>query len=130
MFRNWIHRKDVATLAAIREHLSQIEQALQQMTEKAAKNHIHIDMLHVHNPVLEKLEFRLDKLEIDELSGALNLGNNFGVRVHQKPPIEQKDMDEGGEPAEAQRSDSDAQEVNASGSTMNKTTKGFTFRFS
>lgn len=28
---------------------------------------------------LDQLLFRLDRLEIDELSGALNLGNNFGV---------------------------------------------------
>jgi hypothetical protein len=51
---------------------------------------IHIENLNVHDPVLENLTFRLDKLDIKELSGALNMGNNFGVEVKEKPKSKEK----------------------------------------
>ncbi|GMA64358.1 hypothetical protein NZD89_03230 [Alicyclobacillus fastidiosus] len=129
MFRNWIHRKDAATFAAIQERLQHIELALQQMTNQGAKNSIHIDTLHVHDPVLEKLEFRLDQLDIDELSGALNLGNNFGVRVGRTLHLKKKGFTPEGKTAQAERNLSDLKEGEADGSKMQKTNKGFTFRF-
>ncbi|MGM9988222.1 MAG: hypothetical protein ACI35O_13480 [Bacillaceae bacterium] len=46
--------------------------------------HINIEKIDVQRATLENLTFRLDKLDIDELSGALNLGNNFGVTVGEK----------------------------------------------
>ncbi len=35
----------------------------------------------VHDFKLDELSYRLDRLDIKELSGALNLGNNFGGKV-------------------------------------------------
>ncbi|MNT65242.1 hypothetical protein D3C72_2032100 [compost metagenome] len=52
---------------------------------------IHIDNLHVHQPVLENLTFRLDQLDIKELSGSLNLGNNFGAKPNGKAQNEAVD---------------------------------------
>ncbi|MFB5192627.1 hypothetical protein [Alicyclobacillus fastidiosus] len=129
MLRNWIHRKDATKLAAIQERLHHIELALQQMTNQGAKNSIYIDTLHVHDPVLEKLEFRLDQLDIDELSGALNLGNNFGVRVGRNFHRTKMDSAQNGRSTQSEQDLSDLNKEEANGSGMQKTNKGFTFRF-
>ncbi|TXK82542.1 hypothetical protein [Paenibacillus sp. N3.4] len=50
----------------------------------AKRPDIYIDSLHIHQPVLENLTFRLDQLDIKELSGSLNLGNNFGAKQEGK----------------------------------------------
>lgn len=63
------------------EHL---EHELRRLADKPAEYRITIEQLHVQQPVLESLLFRLDRIDVDELSGSLNLGNNFGV----SPPSE------------------------------------------
>lgn len=67
------------------QHVQQLERRLRKLEEQLADltaKHpkIHIDTLHIHQPVLENLTFRLDQLDIKELSGSLNLGNNFGAK--------------------------------------------------
>ncbi|WP_163854700.1 hypothetical protein [Paenibacillus elgii] len=57
------------------------------IAEKAPSTHVTVEQVHIHQPVLERLEFRLDKLDIEHLSGSLNLGNNFGVKTNPKPPV-------------------------------------------
>jgi hypothetical protein len=61
------------------EKVSHLEQGIQELAKKPSEYNIHIDHIDVHNPGLENLTFRMDSLDIEELSGALNLGNNFGV---------------------------------------------------
>ncbi|WP_345241675.1 hypothetical protein [Pontibacillus salipaludis] len=39
--------------------------------------HFHINQVDIHNPKLDDLSFRLDSLDIEDLSGSLNIGNNF-----------------------------------------------------
>ncbi|WAH37230.1 hypothetical protein [Alicyclobacillus dauci] len=130
MFKHWFHRKDAAAPSAIQERLCHIEQALQRMNDQqGVKNHIHIDTLHVHDPVLEKLEFRLQNLDIDELSGALNLGNNFGVRVNPKLSIKRDQRQSPADGTKAAGAEPNVDEGNGEGSTMDKTQSGFTFRF-
>jgi hypothetical protein len=62
-----------------------LEQSLERLNGKTPQ--VTIENVHIHQPVLEKLEFRLDGLDIEHLSGSLNLGNNFGTKVSeaQKP---------------------------------------------
>lgn len=42
---------------------------------------VNVQSLHVDKASLEQLSFRLDRIDIDELSGSLNLGNNFGTNA-------------------------------------------------
>jgi hypothetical protein len=130
MFNWWFRSKNANKLRSIQERLGNIEQAVQQMTEQRFKNNIHIDTLHIHNPVLEKLEFRLDQLDIDEMSGALNLGNNFGVRVSPKLHIKRKSPDDCTEDHQSDPDLSNSTEDSGNETTMSKTLNGFTFRFS
>ncbi|NQX66829.1 hypothetical protein HQN90_11910 [Paenibacillus alba] len=66
----------------LERRLKKLEDELANLTAKHPQ--IRIDTLHVHQPVLENLTFRLDHLDIKELSGSLNLGNNFGAKPNEK----------------------------------------------
>lgn len=46
--------------------------------------HLNVKDLHLQELNLEELAFHLDKLDIKELSGMLNLGNTFSPTVHKK----------------------------------------------
>ncbi|WP_261131304.1 hypothetical protein [Bacillus sp. Marseille-Q3570] len=46
--------------------------------------HFHINQVDIHHPTLEELNFKLDQIDIEDLSGALNVGNNFGVSVRDR----------------------------------------------
>ena len=46
--------------------------------------------LHLNELTLEELAFHLDKLDIKEISGMLNLGNTFSPRVHPKSKPKRK----------------------------------------
>ncbi|MZQ83593.1 hypothetical protein GQF01_15880 [Paenibacillus sp. 5J-6] len=70
------------TVQQLEKRLKKLEDELSNLTAKHPQ--IHIDTLHVHQPVLENLTFRLDHLDIKELSGSLNLGNNFGAKPNEK----------------------------------------------
>ncbi|MDN4526705.1 hypothetical protein [Fictibacillus fluitans] len=89
---NWLLK-----LAQYKQTAQDLEQKVQQLEElikqsanqenhpsSAIHYHVHIEKLELQNPVLENLSFTLDNLDIEELSGALNLGNNFGVTVGEK----------------------------------------------
>ncbi|WP_051318182.1 hypothetical protein [Cohnella thermotolerans] len=72
-------------LREIRGRIEEIESRFGRMEERLKRSEtqpqIRIDNVHIHQPVLEKLEFRLDALDIEQLSGSLNLGNNFGAKM-------------------------------------------------
>ncbi|NOV00166.1 hypothetical protein [Paenibacillus planticolens] len=70
------------TIQQFEKRLKKLEEELANLTAKHPQ--IHIDTLHVHQPVLENLTFRLDHLDIKELSGSFNLGNNFGAKPNEK----------------------------------------------
>ncbi|KRE97133.1 hypothetical protein ASG89_30225 [Paenibacillus sp. Soil766] len=70
------------TVHLLEQRLRRLEEQLADLSAKHPR--IHIDNLHVHQPVLENLTFRLDQLDIKELSGSLNLGNNFGAKPNGK----------------------------------------------
>ncbi|NOU87778.1 hypothetical protein GC102_18675 [Paenibacillus sp. LMG 31460] len=83
-------RSEVKAMSPVHDqHVQQLERRLRKLEEELADltaKHpkIHIDTLHIHQPVLENLTFRLDQLDIKELSGSLNLGNNFGAKPSEK----------------------------------------------
>ena len=45
---------------------------------------VDVQDLHLNELTLEELAFHLDKLDVKEISGMLNLGNTFSPRVHPK----------------------------------------------
>jgi hypothetical protein len=68
---------------------SRIEKSLDHLSTKTPN--IIIENVHIHQPVLEKMEYRLDKLDIEQLSGSLNLGNNFGAKISSDQSIDKAD---------------------------------------
>lgn len=85
---NWLRKKsENKSIDKLNGRLDQIEQAMIRLSEKEAVYHIHIEQLQVQQPVLENLTFRLDQLDIEQLSGTLNLGNNFTSRVERKEKL-------------------------------------------
>lgn len=60
-----------------------LEESLGRLSAKFPQ--VTIEHVHIHQPVLEKLEFRMDGLDIENLSGSLNLGNNFGAKFNPAP---------------------------------------------
>lgn len=78
-------------LTARDAQIEQLELRIRKLEEQlnraaATVPEIRIETLHIHQPVLENLTFRLDQLDIHELSGSLNLGNNFGTKPNSKQP--------------------------------------------
>jgi len=73
-----------ARLDEMESRFSRVEESLSRpearQQEARQQPQIQIENVHIHQPVLEKLEFRLDALDIEQLSGSLNLGNNFGTK--------------------------------------------------
>lgn len=68
------------TLQELEERLMRLEELIASMNTRPAVYNITIEKLEVSDPVLENLTFKLESLDVDELSGSLNLGNNFVVR--------------------------------------------------
>jgi hypothetical protein len=72
--------QDVGTqIRELDTRFRRLEESLDRLHGKTPQ--VTIENVHIHQPVLEKLEFRLDGLDIEHLSGSLNLGNNFGTKV-------------------------------------------------
>lgn len=70
-----------ARLEEMETRFRRVEESLSRAEAKPPQQpHFQIENVHIHQPVLEKLEFRLDALDIEQLSGSLNLGNNFGAK--------------------------------------------------
>jgi hypothetical protein len=68
------------------KRLELLEQAVERLTRTVEAQNEHwgrelsqvtIEQLDIHHPQVEQLTFRLDALDIQELSGMLNVGNNF-----------------------------------------------------
>lgn len=93
-------------LLDIAEKIEAIEKRLREISGQSTVYHITIQNLDIHDPVLKELTFSLENLDIKELSGALNMGNNFGPKVEQKLKNKQetkKENKEGTEEPEQNR---------------------------
>lgn len=60
--------------------MAELTRTLREVSAKLPEKSIQVtvESLHVDKATLESLVFRMDSLDIHELSGSLNLGNNFG----------------------------------------------------
>ncbi|HEU4963637.1 MAG TPA: hypothetical protein VFV52_07225 [Bacilli bacterium] len=87
--------------------IHELETLLQEQVEKVLDApRITVEHMHLYYPKVEDLKFSLETLHIKELSGALNMGNNFGVKVEPKPKEEQKKQDEQQQQQEEQKPES------------------------
>ncbi|WJH34747.1 hypothetical protein N6H14_00595 [Paenibacillus sp. CC-CFT747] len=77
-------------LKDIAARLERLEKGLESVSGRTAEYRVTIENVNVHHPVLENLTFKLDSLDIQELSGALNLGNNFSPKVGPLEPAPEK----------------------------------------
>jgi hypothetical protein len=65
--------------------MNHLEKSLQEKSTPPIIVKMDVKDLHLQELKLEELAFHLDKLDIKELSGMLNLGNTFSPIVHRKP---------------------------------------------
>ncbi|MDR6997627.1 hypothetical protein [Neobacillus niacini] len=96
-----------------------IELLEKQQNDHKSKN-IHFD--HVQVDHLENIVFRLDNIEIDELSGKLIIGNNITGSEELTKPLIQKIKKENAKQEAMTESES------SDDAKMTKTAKGFRFR--
>ncbi|KPB04262.1 spore germination protein GerPC [Bacillus sp. CHD6a] len=57
--------------------------------------HYHVQTLEIGNAQIEKLDYHLDSISIEQLSGTLNIGNNFDAKDEtslQKPTLKKKEQ--------------------------------------
>ncbi|MBU9712327.1 hypothetical protein [Evansella tamaricis] len=94
------------------------------MDDRKIEYHITVENIDIKDPVLESLTFQLDSVDVKELSGALNLGNNFGTSVNQKEKKDPKDKEE-----EKKKIEMEEKEKNAPNTIMTPSKKGFSFKF-
>lgn len=72
---------DKEKLDKLYNQVQKIHSMLEKMTKNEKVYFINIEKVDFHGPILDELEFIFDKIDVKEVSGALNIGNNFGVSV-------------------------------------------------
>lgn len=133
-------RRSAKQTKELHARVEKIERALEQLANKNMEYTVNIEHLHAHNPVLEQLTFRLDQLDIKTVSGALNLGNNFGVRIIQDSEQSHSTTSESSDEEETDDHDEqktgDKQELrntvksqHVDGGRMEETAYGYRFKF-
>jgi hypothetical protein len=127
--------REGAERSRLEQKIEQLEQTIQHLAKETRKQNVVVRELHIHHPVVENVTFRLDALDIEELSGSLNLGNNFDVQ------FDPSQMFRGGKKGTGNPDDSAKQRASA-GSAMRasteeavtdeaelrRTTKGYSYR--
>ncbi|GMA55578.1 hypothetical protein C7445_102177 [Alicyclobacillus sacchari] len=71
------HRREREIAARLEELVQAVRDALDEHSKHTVQ--VTVQHLHVDQVALQELLFRVDSFDIDELSGTLNFGNNFGV---------------------------------------------------
>lgn len=105
----------------LEQKIDRLESLLLAMAEQKQRQGVVVRQLHIHQPVLENVTFRLDALDIDELSGSLNLGNNFDVQLD--PHAVLQSIKKTKQPAASKPESS-----SAAGSGLSRTPAGFSYR--
>lgn len=116
----------INVLQEIVKKIDAIEKRLKEVHDQHTVYHITIQNLDIHDPVLKELTFSLENLDIKELSGALNMGNNFGPKVEQKSKSEQEKKQEKKEQIKRKGKNSETEEesniiVKVNGTPLNYT---------
>ena len=65
----------------LKERLDQLEKLIKTLEGQGVSYYINIEHADIQGPIVDKLDYNFEKLDVKEVSGALNLGNNFGVSV-------------------------------------------------
>lgn len=129
--------REGAERSRLEQKIEQLEQTIQHLAKETRKQNVVVRELHIHQPVVENVTFRLDALDIEELSGSLNLGNNFDVQFDPRQMFrggkngkdKSGDPDKPGAPAgSAMRAASD--EAATDDAELRRTTKGYSYRAS
>ncbi|RBW69105.1 hypothetical protein [Bacillus taeanensis] len=93
--KNNTYKKEISEL---QNQIKDLQLEIASSRKQPIEYHFHINHVDIHNPTLEQLSFTLDQLDIEDLSGALNLGNNFGVSIgeqkNRKQNLKQKHQNE------------------------------------
>lgn len=94
-------------LEAIHRRLDELEKLIKTVKGEGIIYKINIERAEFTSPIVEHLDYHFDKLDVKEVSGALNLGNNFGVTVGQaikkKTAGEDKNEEESQKNSETER---------------------------
>lgn len=142
---NWLSRngkaetalRDNAELTRLEHKIEQLEKTMVQLTKETRKQNIVVRQLQIHQPVVENVTFRLDALDIKDLSGSLNLGNNFDVQFDPSQLFSGRKSDK---PKQDERNDTlrrdstaaryASEPSDAGGSTIRSTPRGYSYRCS
>ncbi|MCM2533221.1 hypothetical protein NDK43_13465 [Neobacillus pocheonensis] len=100
--------------------LDRIIELLEHKQKETEVKNIHFDHVQIDN--LENIVFRLDNLEIDELSGKLIIGNNIGSTEDLSDPLFFK-IDK-----ENSKKETMSETTSPTQKKMTKTAKGYRFR--
>ncbi|MEH7096413.1 hypothetical protein [Neobacillus vireti] len=101
--------------------LDQIIELLEQQQNQRNARNIHFDTVQIDH--LENIVFHLDKIDIDELSGKLIIGNNISTTNDLAEALNQQINPKGSKSEEMSDKTSSNQE------TLIKTSKGFRFHY-
>jgi predicted ribosome quality control (RQC) complex YloA/Tae2 family protein len=125
-------RRDNPEISKLEQKMERLEQTIQQLMKETRKQNIVVRELQIHHPVVENVTFRLDTLDIEELSGSLNLGNNFDVQFDPANLFgAAKSGKNKGEPpaAKAQTGQSAEKRRESAGEAFSRTSSGYSYRF-
>src|SRR3982750_4616777 len=78
------HEKMIDKLEELVQKINLLEESIHKKSNPPIIVKVDVKDLHLNELTLEELSFHLDKLDIKEISGMLNLGNTLSPRVHPK----------------------------------------------
>jgi len=133
--------RDKADWRRLEQKIEQLEQTVQLLAKETRRQSIVVRELHINQPVVENVTFRLDALDIEDLSGSLNLGNNFDVQFDPQQLFRSGKNEGGGRNATAGRSERAPEEADADrpahssrdngvAEALRRTSSGYSYRSS
>src|SRR4051794_20763677 len=108
-------------LGELDQKIDSLEKSLQNKSNPSIIIKMDVKDLHLHELNLEELAFHLDKLDIKELSGMLNLGNTFSPKVERKLKANHSSTKEPPQQEEQETKTTDEIKVNVNGKSVSYT---------